>query len=93
MIDLACFHEVSAEWVSDSLFDPGLARHLARHDGEGRETVDDGDIRVVTTGTEDGRSLEIEPKEGQSLVDALTTGGGFTAEEAATVEDHIEDRS
>ena len=63
----------------------------------GRETVpqedDDGDIRVLTTGTEDGRPLELEPEEGQSLVDALITRGGFTAEEAATVEDHIDDRS
>ena len=63
----------------------------------GRETVlqedDDGDIRVVTTGTQDGRPLEIEPEEGQSLVDALMTRGGFTAEEAATIEDHIDDRS
>ena len=62
----------------------------------GRETVlqedDDGDIRVLTTGSDDGRPLEIEPEGGESLADALMSRGGFTAEEAATVEDHIEDR-
>ena len=63
----------------------------------GRETVlqedDDGDIRVLTTGKDDRRPLEIEPDEGESLVDALMTRGGFTAEEAATIEYHVEDRS
>jgi hypothetical protein len=54
---------------------------------------EDGDIRVLTTGMDDGRPLEIEPEEGESLVDAIMTQGGFSAEEAATIEDHVEDRS
>ena len=62
----------------------------------GREVAvqedDDGDVRVLATGA-DGRPLELEPEPGESLVDALMTRGGFTAEEAASVEDHIDDRS
>ena len=63
----------------------------------GRETVlqedDDGNMRVLTTGMDDRRPIEIEPEQGESLVDALMVRGGFTAEEAATIEDHVEDRS
>ena len=61
----------------------------------GREAAvqedDDGDVRVLARRT-DGRPLEIEPEDGQSLVDALITRGGFTAEEAATIDGHVEDR-
>ena len=61
----------------------------------GREAAvqedDDGDVRVLATGT-DGVPLELEPEDGQSVVDALVTIGGFTAEEAATIEGHVEDR-
>ena len=56
---------------------------------------DDGDIRVTAT-PKDGRPwspIEIEPEGGESLVDALTSRGGFTAEEAAAIEGHVEDRS
>ena len=62
----------------------------------GREVAvqegDHGDVRILATGM-DGRPLEFEPEDGQSLFDALMTRGYFAAEEAATVESHVEDRS
>ena len=62
----------------------------------GREAVlqedDDGDLRVLTTGT-DAKPLEIEPEDGESLGIALMVRGGFAAEEAADIESHVEDRS
>ena len=65
----------------------------------GREVAvqedDDGDIRVVATPKDDpaGSPVEIEPDDGQSLLDALIEQGEFTAEEAAKIERHVEDRS
>jgi hypothetical protein len=41
----------------------------------------------------EGMPLELEPEDGHSLVDALMTTGGFTVEEAATIESHVDDRS
>ena len=62
----------------------------------GREVAvqedDDGDVRILATGM-DGRPLEVEPEPGESLVDALMTRGGFAAEEAATIEGHLDARS
>lgn len=56
---------------------------------------DDGDVRVVAarSGNPSGPPLEIEPDDGQSFMDALMTQGGFCAEEAASIESHVEDRS
>jgi len=62
----------------------------------GREVAvqedDDGDVRVVATPKDDpaGSPVEIEPEDGQSLVDALTVEGGFSAEEAAAIAGHLE---
>lgn len=69
-----------------------VARDLARGTSSGREVAvqedDDGDIRVIATpeDTPGGSPIEIEPDAGESLRDALMTRGGFSAEEAATIE-------
>ena len=56
---------------------------------------DDGDIRVMATPKDEpaGSPVEIEPDDGQSIFDALMEQGEFTAEEAAKIERHVEDRS
>ena len=50
-----------------------------------------GGIRVVTAAM-DGRLIEIEPEEGQSVHDALMMQGRFTAEEAITIEAEVDRR-
>lgn len=61
----------------------------------GREIVvheeDEGDIRVSTTKDGD-RPITITPGDGESLEDELIRQGGFTAEEAADIAQHVEYR-
>ena len=62
----------------------------------GREVVvheeDEGDIRVSTTTKEGDGRITIAPGDGESLEDQLMKQGGFTAEEAADIAQHVEDR-
>ena len=62
----------------------------------GREVVvleeDEGDIRVSTTTKEGDGLITIAPGDGESLEDQLMRQGGFTAEEAADIAQHVEDR-
>ena len=62
----------------------------------GREVVvheeDEGDIRVSTTTKDGDIPITITPADDESLEDELMRQGGFTAEEAADLAQHVEDR-